>query len=60
MITIKQRGKAWRLLISEEEWEYKGLKELKIALEKILKMKEDNGHINSNAVATYTKTYIQK
>jgi hypothetical protein len=45
MITIKQYNGRWRLVISGEEWEFKDLLELKVALDDILNLKEAHGRI---------------
>ena len=45
MITIRQFKKNWRIAITGEEWEFKSLKEFKVALDKILSLKEKNGQL---------------
>jgi len=44
-ITIKKYEKAWRLRITEEEWEYVDLSKMEKVLNQIIKFKEEDGNI---------------
>jgi len=46
MITIKQKKDTWRLIVSNEEWEFKSRKELEKVLEELLDLKEGYGQLN--------------
>ena len=45
MIQIKQFNGKFRLIISNEEWEFKDVKEFKENLNKIIDLKDKFGHI---------------
>ena len=45
MLQIKQFNNKFRLIISNEEWEFKDLKEFKENLNKIIDLKDKFGHI---------------
>ena len=44
-LSIKQYNGKWRIAISNEEWEFKDLKEFKENLNKIIDLKDKFGHI---------------
>jgi len=44
-LTVRMRGKAWRLAIKNEEWEFKNKKDLKKVFDDLLRFKEEYGDI---------------
>ena len=46
VIKIKQHGEKWRMILDNEEWEFKDRKEFEENLKKILDIKEIKGGIN--------------
>lgn len=46
-IRIKQHNGNWRIHLEMEEWEFKTYKVFKIALDKILNLKQKQGQINN-------------
>jgi len=54
-ITIKQRAEVWRLIISEEEWEFNNRADLEKALKTLLDMKTTRGNLKKPIFQTLTK-----